>query len=460
MIMAKISLYLFLSVVLIVSAIADSEYDDLRKKLSSKSPAERIAALRDLKQTDERIIHQQIISIALLDTDLEVRVVAENILNNFIPMDTVLNRIELAAYKTKIQKLRVGLSSVVLHEQVRALKSLKDMRSAHPLIQYTLIKEIVFRSVDESFYTELIRIAAFDSYFQKWLGRISTGNVFSSSARSTAKNILMQIKPSLEFQQKLLFTAISDSTSNADRNEAKKLLIKIKLDLEIQKELSRTTLSDTISSVVRNTVRNILEQNKYIHLDVEQHLVDVVISDKSSSIAREIAREILHMRNLHVAVQKKLLNVLIVSDKVSDTTRTIVQSILMWNDFISLEVERSLASVAIADKVSITVRTIARQILYIRNIRLEIQEGLLNVSMSNKFSNAVQIAAKNILMRIRLNLEFQQRLLNMSESPISTKLEKKVARDILVNNRLIHPNVKENMGFFLSCRRAFRRLHL
>lgn len=455
----KISFYLLLSEIFIISAFADTE-ENIHEKLSSESSIEKIKTLRSLKPTADKVTQQKVVAMALLDTDLAVRVEAESVLGHFLP--TGLSVTELAAYKvsykTKIQKWQASLSSVIPDEQVKALQSLKDVENAHPLIQYTLIKEIVFRPINKNLYKELVRLAAFDSYLQRWLEHINTGGMFPTSAQATARNILLQVKPDLSVQRSLL-SKVFNADSRDQRIEGKNFLIKVKLDLEIQWELVRKAISDTTSGGVRNTIIRALEQNPYIALEIEQYLVDLIISNKSSDIARDIAHGILYTRKLHPGTQKKLLNVLVNAERISQAAQNIIKFIFVWSDFISLDIEKAIAGVAISNKVSATAQRAAQYILRERNIRIETQRGLLNAAVSDSsritVRTTVRTTAKNVLAMIRLDPEFQKKILNMAKSPVSTKMEKKAARYILVHNPFIHSEIKREMGFFLRCLSAF-----
>ena len=451
----KIFFYLFLSEIFIISAFADTE-EDTYEKLSSKSSMEKIKTLRSLKPKADKTIQQKVVEMALLDTDLAVRVEAESALGHFLPVGLRVTNpaVYNGSYKTEIQKWQASLSSVIPDEQVKALQSLKDIENAHPLIQYTLIKEIVFRPIDENLYKELVRLAAFDSYLQRWLAYISATDMFSTSAQTTARSILMQVKPDLDVQRSLL-SKVFNADSSDHRIEGKKFLIKTKMDLEIQWELVHKAISDTTSGGVRNAIMRILEQNPYIALEIEQYLVDLIISDKSSDIARDIAHGILHARKLHPEVQNKLLNALINAERISKAAQNIIKFIFVSNAFISSEIEKSIAGVAISNKFSATAQRAAQYILRERNTRIEIQNGLLNAAVSDSTNITVRTAAKNVLTIIRLDLEFQKKILNMANSPASTKAEKKAARYILVHNKSIYSEIKREMSFFLRCLRAF-----
>lgn len=451
----KISFYLLLSEIFIISAFADTK-EDIYEKLSSGSSAEKIKILRSLKPTADKKIQQKVVAMALLDTDLAVRVEAESVLGRFLPVDLRVTdpAVHNGSYKTEIQKGQASLSSVLPDEQVKALQSLKDVENAHPLIQYTLIKEIIFRPISENLYKELVRLAAFDSYLQGWLEHISTTDTFPTSAQTMARNILLQIKPDLGVQRNLL-SKVFNTDSQDQRIEGKNLLIKIKMDLEIQWELVQKTISDTTSGGVRNAITRVLEQNPYIALEIEQYLVDLIISNKSSEIAKDVAHGILFTRNLYLETQKKLLNALINAERISQVAQNIIKFIFVWNIFISTDIEKAIAGVAISNKVSATAQSAAQYILHGRNIRIETQRGLLNAAVSDSSHITVRTTAKNVLTTIRLDLEVQEKILDMAKSPSSTKAEKKVARYILVHNEHIYLEIEREIGFFLRCLRAF-----
>ncbi|MDE0119347.1 MAG: hypothetical protein OXM55_04980 [Bdellovibrionales bacterium] len=456
MLILKIVFCIFLSNILVISFFADSENESIFQKLSSNNSLERIAALQKWEQTTDENFQKKVIELALWDTDLGVRVEAEKALNNMFPAELVSSTEKLNKYKSQVQKLRMELLSVIPDEQKKALQSLKDLKSAPPIIQYTVIKEMIFRPVDRKYQAELVRMAAFDSYFQKWLAYINTEETFSDEVRVTARNILMQVQPDFESQKDLLSTATSSEVSYIANIKAKKLLMKIKLDLKIQEILYYIVISDTASTLAQVTAGAILTQNEYIDLRIEQGLVNIVISSEADDNVRDRAKDILYMRHLHPAAQRRLLVVVSTYDKISDKSRSAIELILIGNNYLSDSTELSLASIAISNKVSDLARNLARHILYRRDISLKVQEKLLNIATSNESSDNVIKEMKKILAKIRLDLEMQQRLLDMVQSPTSHKLEKKAARYILIHSKLIQPEVKDNMGFSLVCRRAFR----
>ena len=173
--------------------------ESLYKQLSSENPMERLEALQNVKRTTDKIIHRKVIEIALLDMDLEVRTAAENTLNNLSSVDAILNNkgsvLYSGRYNPYLKNLRAELLSIFPEEQIKALKSLKDIESAHPLIQYTVIKEFVFKSSGPDIQKELIRIADFDSYLQKWLMHVSSMDTVPDIVRDAANNIILQVKP-------------------------------------------------------------------------------------------------------------------------------------------------------------------------------------------------------------------------------------------------------------------------
>lgn len=455
-IVLKILFYLFLiKELFFVPAFANLKNENIHKRLSSENPIERMAALQNLNHTTDKTLHQKVIEIALLDIDLKVRTAAKNALNNLFSTSAVLNdtaeSIHSDMYNTYLQKLYAELLSVFPEEQIKALKSLKDIESAHPLVQYIIIKEFVFKSTGTDIHKEITRIAASDSYLQKWLMYVSIADTVPAIVRDAAKDILLKINSSLEFQNELLHTAISDEISDTSRKEAINILTKIKLNFKFQKELLRY-ISDRASTTAQKTVKYILTHNQYIDLRIEQYLVSVAISNEVSDTTKNIAQDILRIRNLHLEVQERLLNILTApSDKVSDNQRNIVKDILIWNEFIDIEIDQSLVNMAISDKTPHAIKVIIKEIFYMRVMPLKLQQDLLNTAISDEVSKSTQNAAADFMERILLDLKIEERLLHITTSREYKRKAKKIARAILIRNKLIHLKTKDRMGFFFRC---------
>ncbi|MDE0518202.1 MAG: hypothetical protein OXH36_01400 [Bdellovibrionales bacterium] len=455
MFILKVVFYICLLGIMIISAFADLEGQSIFQQLSSNSSVERIMALQNLQQTNDEDIHRKVIELALWDTDLRIRVLAEEVLNNMFPAELVSSDKKLNKHRDQVQRLRAKLLSVIPSEQKRALQSLKDLKTAPPIIQYTVIREMVLRPVDKEYQVELVRMAAFDSYFQKWLAYISAVDIFSDEIRVAVKNILMQVQMDFESQQELLNTATSREASYTTRAEAKKTLMKIKLDLRIQESLYYIVTSDTASTLAQVTAGMILTENKYIDLGIEQGLVSKAISEKADDSVRDRAKDILYTRHLHPAVQQRLRDMVRKAHEIPDQSRKVVEFILTWNKYINDNIELSLAGIVISNKVSDLARNLARRILYRRYISFNTQERLLNVAASSEVLNNIRKKMQKVLVKMRLDLEIQQKLLDIVQSPTSDKLERKAARYILIHSKLIHPEIKDNMSFSLFCRRAF-----
>lgn len=460
MVLLKIYFYLSFVSAVAVSAIAQLQSEDIYQKLSSANSANRIAALQSLKRTQDKILQEKIIDIALFDTNLEVRITAENILNNFLPIDAALDGRKAPAYNDTynrhLQKLRAELSSIFPTEQIKALKSLKDVENVHPLIRYTVIKEFIFKPTDTDTQQEFIYIAASDFYLQQWLIYISTTDAVPRSVQDRAKHVFLQSKPDLKTQEELFRRATSNETSLTGKIQAKSMLIKVELDYTFQEKLLKRAASNKISITERKVAKDILIQNPYIALKMEHYFVATAISNEVSEIAQRVTQDILHTRALLLRVQRGLSRLLINSDEISDTARQIIGDVLTWNEFIDAGILQTLIDAAISEKTSDTIRDVIKQIFYRRDLETIIQRRLLNEATSEENSEFSQNVARDILINIRLNLDFQQGLLQITKSRTSEKKLKKVASMVLTNNRYIHPSIRQDMSFSLRCRRTFK----
>ena len=263
MIIFKNSFYLLLSVIFIVSAFASPEPEEVRKQLFSEDPSQRQLALNYLIRTGEaHTFNPELIAMALYEDSPSVRVKAREALASIseivveggkiivgkgtrLSEQSESNGFRLYIHKDRLILLQEALSSVVPDEQIKALRSLKkDMREAyHPFIQYMLLREIVFKSVDEVVLRELMYITISNSVMQQWLVRIATADAVSDTVRSTARDILIGINPDLKNQRELVRIAISNKASDIARSTARDILVKTRLYPETQQDLVNVATS-------------------------------------------------------------------------------------------------------------------------------------------------------------------------------------------------------------------------
>ena len=413
--MLKIFPYLFLLGTFIAPIFVSSKSEDIHKILSSKNPAERIVALQDLKQTADQTLHQKMIEMALWDTDLEVRLAAENTLNNLVTMDTVLSGVEMGKYLTElntdIQRLRAKLSSVVPDEQIKALKSIKGTEILHPALLYTLIKEVVLRPTDSRVKKELMRIAVSNSYFQRWLMFMATADVISRDARTTAKDILIGIKPGLENQRELVRIATSNNISNKVKFAAGDILMRTRIYPEIQYKLVRIATSE-IDSDARGIATFILKKANPDH-----ELAEMAKPFFSDTDAHRKA-DIYFSLNLYPAVQKQLVHMATDHSGISDTVRDRATDILLFNDSIDTSPFNDMNRGT-------------------RFLLLEIQEELVRIATFYPTQDT----------HGELYIE-------------NAKKARKYARKILARTRSLYPEVSGNMNFSFRCKMAFRKFGL
>ena len=454
MTMVKIYFLFFLGL-FFAPAFANLKNEAVYRKLSSGDSTEKIIVLQSLKQTTDKTLFQKVMEIALLDTNPEVRAAAENTLDTLSIESAMYNGMP----KSHLQKLRAGLSSVFPEERRKALQSIKNVENAPPLIQYTIIKEFVLKPADEDTQRELTRIAASDSYLQKWLMYVNMIDRISETVRTATQNILLNIRPSLEFQNETLDIATSDEVPKATQRKAKNILIEIKLDWEIQKKLL-LSISHKAPVTAQKTAKDILKQNPYIHLKIEQYLVSIATSDEVPETTQNTVQDILLARNLHPEVQHRLSQILTVPEKISDTARYGVQYILTWNKFISMDIEQSLVDTALSDKTPEAIKDMITEMLSIRELKLNTQQELWNIAVFDQVSPATRNTAKNILMRTALDVEFEKKLLDITTSATAQRRAKQSAKAILTHNRLLHIDTINSMNFSLRCKRAFNKFSL
>ena len=418
-------LYLLPAGIFNVLVFANSTNLNSYQIFNSKNYRERIETLQNLQENTDASLYQRLIIIALLDEVPAVRIEAQRILYNSQPINT------------DQEKLLKQLSSEFSYEKIKALNFFKNTTNIHPIIRYTLLWEIVFKTTNPEIQLKIARIATFDSILQQELLQIATSDKVPQTVQTTAEYILIRTRF---------------------------------LDLEVQKEILQIIINaDKISYTVQTAIRNILRIHS-IHLDIQKELIRIATSDTISDIVRTLAEDsLIRFHSLHLEVQQELLRILI-SDIVSDTARETAKNIIINTQNrvkpLSLhpEIQQVLARIASDDKVSDIARETARNIIIttqqkIRSFPLypEIQKELLRILISDRISDNTQERAKNIIMEINfLHLTSQKELLQIATSNTLTKKIKTIAQDILIHRKQLDPEIKKNMGLVLKCQRAFR----
>ena len=449
LIMTMIKVYILFFSVFFAPAFANLESEVVYKNLHSKNPTERIDGLQSLTHTVDKTFHQAVVEMALLDKSLEVRAAAENTLEIFS-----LSTNDMST--SRFQRLRAGLLSVFPEEKMQTLQSIKSVENAPPLIQYTIIKEFVLKPIDKSVEKTLTLIATSDSYLQKWLMYVHMINGIPETVHITAKNILRNVKPSLDFQNETFRIATSDKTPQVAKKKAINILIEINLDWEFQKKLL-LSISHKAPAKTQKVAKDILKQNSSIHLKTEQYLISIATSDEVSEITQGTAQDILIARSLQPKTQQRLLDILTTPGQASNKARNAAQHILTFNGFINEDIEQSLVNIVISDETPKAIKGRIIEVFSLQGLTLHTQQTLWNRAVSNQDSSASRKAAKLALIRTALDQKFEEKLLDTTTSPQSKRRERKIARAILIHNKLLHLGTIDKMSSLLRCRRAFHR---
>ena len=478
------SYFLFL-VVFFTPICSHSDNLNIYQKLASAKKTERLEALQDIEQSTDQTLQQKLIDIALFDPVPEIRVEAENTLNTIQPMNT------------NDLKLRAQLTSIFPREQIAALKSIKNMENVHPVIQYLLLKEFVFRSLsfnrDFNFRTarahssikrelnlemqrELIRIVASYPYFQHKLLPAITSDKISETVHLSIKDILKRVFESLDqnVQKKLIDIAISDTTSKAAKGAATDIVVEgFKfLDLELQKYLLEKATSDTVPEITQKASRNFLLKGfKFLKPEMQQELIDRATSPESSSLVQSIAQHILIRGSKWAGVfmsienQRELLNKA-TSETSLQTEQNPAKDILIQRfDLLAEETLKELVHRATSDMIPDTEQRLARGILWeaeFRHPSLIIEKELLQQMVNDTSSKRERNTAKNILLRrihsnsiVNLNEIVQKELAYIATSSFFSRAARNTALDIFIQIDHIQPAAR---SFKLKCQIAFRKL--
>ena len=469
----KMFLYLSLSGVSITPASAHLGRMGIHAGLYSQDPEERMVALQNITQTSDTILHRKLIEMALFDESLEVRTTAEYILNNIQPIDS------------NEQRWRTELSSASPDAQLKAIHALKKIKNMHPIVQYTLLKEVVFRYyayyqygnpsenqeyldkhqntitqeqsklmntqkvIEEillivtNFYKhiekmDILRDITFYPHIQWYLLQIAISEKVSDTVSTKAKNILTMMKSiDLEIQKELLYMATADTTPDTIRTIAQGILTETKsIHLEIQKVLLGIVISNIASDTSIVSARDILKRSTSISSKIEKQLVYIATSDESSLITRMQATDILLGSPSNPEFQLELVHIA-TSNKTSTHGRTTAEFILYDNPSLHPIVQQELANIVTSDTISKLARTTAENILNtIKSIDPEVEINLIHKAVSGSASDVTKTVTKNILLTYTsymhlLSEKAQKELLNIVISNIFTKPAKAIAWDIL-----------------------------
>ena len=483
--MLKTFTYLLFLVVFFIPICSYSDDPDAYQKLSSAKNTERLEALQDIKQSTDQTLQQKLIDIALFDPIPEIRMEAENTLNNIQPMSA------------DDLKLRARLTSIFPREQIAALKSIKNMENVHPVIQYLLLKEFIFRSLsfnrDFTFRTtsdhsgikkelnlemqrELIRIIASYPYFQHKLLPAITSDKISETVHLSIKDILKRVFESLDqkVQKELIDIATSDTASQIARSAATDIVVEgFKfLDLELQRYLLEKATSDTVPEITQPASRNIfVKEFRFLKPEIQQELIDRATSSKSSSLVQNTSKHILIRGSKWAGVFVSIERQQELLDKAtSDTTFQIEQNpakdiLIQRFDLLAEEILKELVHRATSDMIPDTEQRLARSILLeseFRHPSLIIEKELLEKIVDNTSSKRERNTAKTILLRrinsnsiVNLNEIVQKELAYIATSSSFSRVARNMALDVFIQIDYIPPSAR---SFKLKCQIAFRKL--
>lgn len=490
--MLKTFSYFLLLVAFFIPICSHSDNPDAYQKLASAKKTERLEALQDIEHSTDQTLQQKLIEIALFDPIPEIRMEAENTLSTIQPMNT------------NDLKLRAQLTSIFPREQITALKSIKNVENIHPVIQYLLLKEFIFRSLnfnrDLNFRTasahsgikrelnldmqrELIRIIASYPYFQYKLLLAITSDKISETVHFSIKDILKRVFESLDqkAKKKLIDIATSNTTPKIARNAATDIVIEgFKfLDLELQRYLFEKATSDTVPEITQKASKNILVKGfKFLKPEMQQELIDRATSSESFSLAQNTAQHILIRGSKWTGVfvdlerQQDLLNKA-TSDITlqSENTFQIEQKnpakdiLIQRFDLLAENTLKELVHRATSDMIPDTEQRLARGILWeaeFRHPSLIIEKELLQKIIDDTSSKRERNAAKNILLRrihsnsiVNLDEVVQKELAYIATSSLFSRTARNTALDIFIQIDYISPSAR---SFKLKCQIAFRKL--